>query len=141
MQAATKRAPILFAISDQDMRSILNQALEKYDSPYPYIFVAGITEAVSVLREQTVRCLVMTLDMALAGADGMSGLIKLFPKLPPTVTLLNRGDGFPNYLYETHSFHDWCTFPFSLDELYERVARVVSRAESRDISKGVQALP
>ncbi len=83
----------------------------------------------------------MTLSMALAGADGMSGLTKLFPKLPPTVTLLERSDGFPDYLYETYSFHDWCTIPFSLDELFERVARVVNRAESRGVSKGVQALP
>jgi hypothetical protein len=47
----------------------------------------------------------------------------------PTVTLIATGDGYPAYLYDPKAFHDWCTIPFSLDELFGRVDRVVRRAE------------
>jgi hypothetical protein len=50
--------------------------------------------------------------------DGMNGLIATQKQLPPTVTLIQPGDDYPDYLYTPSAFHDWCTLLFSLDELF-----------------------
>ena len=128
---------VLFVIPDEQLRQALAVALQQYGNPYPYEVVATNQEARSLLERGGVRCIVMTKAAALAGDDGKTGLVVTQSGLPPTITLLQREDGFPDYLYTPNEFHDWCTIPFSLDELYGRLSRLLERA-NRQHGKAVQ---
>jgi len=122
---------ILFIIPDEQIRSALATALQRYENPYSYKVVATNQEARSILANRNVRCIVMTKAVALTGDDGKTDLMAAQSGLPPTITLLQRGDGFPDYLYKSDEFHDWCTMPFGLDELYDRLSRLLKRANQQ----------
>jgi len=117
---------ILFVIQDGSLLNMLKRALR--DIPHPYHIVTSIQDAQEVIQSQTVHCLVLTADVALAAEHSENGLLLQLPPALPTVTLLQPGDPYPAYLYEPETFHDWCTIPFSLDELFARIDRTVSRA-------------
>jgi len=117
---------ILFVIRDDSLRDMLKHALR--DTPRPCHIVASIQDAQEVMQSQPVHCLVTTADVALAAEHSQDGLLPQLPPALPTVTLMQPGDPYPDYLYEPETFHDWCTIPFSLDELFARIDRTVSRA-------------
>ena len=119
---------VLFIVPDEQLRSTLTDALQQYENPYPHKVVTNYQEAQSILENEIVCCIVMTKTVALAGEDDETGLIATQSGLPPTITLLRHGDGYPDYLYRPNEFHDWCTMPFSLDELYDRLKRLLERA-------------
>jgi hypothetical protein len=122
--------PILFAIPDDQLRLILETFLQYEESPYPYRIVATTQAAREALSREYIRCLIMTKEVALGGDDGQSGLIATCPALPPTVTFIRPGEGYPDYIYIPYAFHTWCTLPFSLDALFGEIGRVLRRAEA-----------
>ena len=124
------QGPILFVIPDEQLRQELAAALDERESPYPYRMIATSRAARDLLTHEAVGCVVMTKDAALGGEDGQSGLVATHLSLPPTVTLLQAGDGYPDHLYNPEALHTWCTMPFSLEELFEEIARVLRRAQS-----------
>ena len=119
---------VLFIVPDEQLRSTLTDTLQQYENPYPYKVVANKQDIQSVLENEMVCCIVMPKAVALAGEDGKEGLIATQSGLPPTITLLRHGDGYPDYLYRPNEFHDSCTIPFGLDELYDRLKRLLERA-------------
>lgn len=122
---------ILIVIGNDELRSVLEAALESYDSPYPCHVVKSAQEARWIVQTQVVECLAMTDDVALLGDDGKEGLQQQLPSTLPTVTLIAWGNGYPAYLYDPKRFHDWCRMPFDLDELFTRVERVMARATKK----------
>jgi CheY-like chemotaxis protein len=71
---------ILIAIRDDELRDVVEAALEHYGSPYPCRIVKSAQEVQAALQTQAVRCLVMTVDVALAGDDGRGGLLQQLPQ-------------------------------------------------------------
>jgi DNA-binding response OmpR family regulator len=120
---------ILFALPDEDFRNVITDALKEHGCPFSFEIVTTAREAQNILLQGNVQAIVMTKSIALSGDDGTNGLIMSQVKLPPTITLLNKEDGYPDYLYIPEAFHDWCTMPFDLEELYTRISTVIKRSQ------------
>jgi len=124
------RQIILIVIPQESMRNVLVEALREYECPYPYEIVSTTREAHEVLSKRIVQAIIMTASAALSGDDGQNGLIATQTELPPTVTLIEDGT-FPDYLYIPGAFNDWCTVPFSLDELFTRLTYLLERTNRK----------
>jgi len=120
---------ILIVIPEENIRTVLVEALHDYECPFSYEIVSTTQESRNILSKGIVQAIIMTKSAALAGDDGMNGLMKTQIELPPTITLIQ--DGFPDYLYIPGAFNDWCTMPFSLDELFSRLSFLLKRADKQ----------
>jgi DNA-binding response OmpR family regulator len=122
---------ILIIHPDEEMRSIMLEAFKEHGCPFSYEIAATVDEAQKILSQKMVHAIVMTKSVALSGDNGTNGLVTSQIDLPPTITLIQPGDGFPDYLYLADKIHDWVTVPFDLQELYNRVSRVIRRANKQ----------
>jgi DNA-binding response OmpR family regulator len=121
---------VLIVIPDDNLRNELSEALQENGCPFSYEVVSNTNEAQNILSQGIVQAIIMTKSVALLGDDGTNGIITSQLELPPTVTLLQQGDGYPDYLYMPGAFHDWCTIPFDLQELYKRLFGVMKRSNN-----------
>jgi DNA-binding response OmpR family regulator len=121
---------VLIVIPDDNLRNELSEALQENGCPFSYEVVSNTNEAQNILSQGIVQAIIMTKSVALLGDDGTNGIITSQLELPPTVTLLQQGDGYPDYLYIPGAFHDWCTIPFDLQELYKRLFGVMKRSNN-----------
>ena len=121
---------VLIVIPDDNLRNELSEALQENGCPFSYEVVSNTNEAQNILSQWIVQAIIMTRSVALLGDDGTNGIITSQLELPPTVTLLQQGDGYPDYLYIPGAFHDWCTIPFDLQELYKRLFGVMKRSNN-----------
>ena len=121
---------LLIVIPDDNLRNELSEALQENGCPFSYEVVSNTNEAQNILSQGIVQAIIMTKSVALLGDDGTNGIITSQLELPPTVTLLQQGDGYPEYLYIPGAFHDWCTIPFDLQELYKRLFGVMKRSNN-----------
>ena len=120
---------VLVVIPEDEMRNLLTDAFQEYGCPFAYTVVSTVRAAQEVLRQNHVQAILMTKSAALAGDESTDGLITLYAKeLPPAVTVLQKEDGYPEYLYLPDATHDWMTVPFDLQELYTRISGVIRRA-------------
>lgn len=119
---------ILIILPDEEMRNIMLEAFQEYGCPFSYEFVSSVDEARKKLSQRMVHVIIMTKSAALSGDNGTNGLLTAQIDLPPTITLIQPGDGYPDYLYHSGKIHDWVTVPFELQELYNRVSDVIGRA-------------
>lgn len=90
---------ILILIPEDDLRNVLAEALQDYECPYSYEIVSTIQESRKILSKGIVRAIIMTKSVALSCDDGINGLITTQSELPPTVTLIQPKDSYPDYLY------------------------------------------
>jgi DNA-binding response OmpR family regulator len=111
-----------------DMKQVMLDAFQEYGCPFSYEIVTTVAEARKILTQNLVHAIVMTRSLALLGDDGTNGLMTLPSGLPPTITLIQPGDGYPDYLYSQHKNNDWVTMPFDLQELYIHVSNIIHRA-------------
>jgi hypothetical protein len=118
---------LLIVIPDDNLRNELSEALQENGCPFSYEVVSNTNEAQNILSQGIVQAIIMTKSVALLGDDGTNGIITSQLELPPTVTLLQQGDGYPEYLYIPGAFHDWCTIPIDLQELYKQLFGVMKR--------------
>ncbi len=121
---------VLLVIPEENIRNVLAEALHAYESAFSCEIVSTVQEARDLLSTGSVQAIIMTKSAALSGDDGMNGLMTLQADLPPTITLIQDGD-FPDYLYAADTFNDWCTMPFSLDELFSRLSALLERANKQ----------
>jgi DNA-binding NtrC family response regulator len=121
---------VLIVIPDDNLRNELSEALQENGCPFSYEVVSNTNEAQNILSQGIVQAIIMTKSVALLGDDGTNGIITSQLELPPTVTLLQQGDGYPDYLYMPGAFHDWCTIPFDLQELYKQLFGVMKRSNN-----------
>ena len=121
---------VLIVIPDDNLRNELSEALQENGCPFSYEVVSNTNEAKNILSQGIVQAIIMTKSVVLLGDDGTNGIITSQLELPPTVTLLQQGDGYPDYLYIPGAFHDWCTIPFDLQELYKRLFGVMKRSNN-----------
>jgi len=124
---------VLFAISDQPVRTLVAVSLLQCHVPYAYALVSSHAEAHHWLRMYRPLCVVMTLDIAL-GTGPETSLVAGLPALIPTVSLVQRSalyPRFPEYLYAPRALHDWCTMPFTMEELLARIQQGIDRARQR----------
>jgi DNA-binding response OmpR family regulator len=119
---------ILIGIADDESREVLAKAFQEHDCPFSYENVSTVEGAHKWLSQQAVQAIIMDKSMALLGNNGTNGLVISHSELPPTITLLHPGDGYPDYLYDSGKIHDWVTVPFELQELYNRVSHVIRKA-------------
>jgi len=119
---------ILIVLPDDDMKKVILDAFQEYGCPFSYEIVPTVAEARKIMSQNQVHAIVMTKSVALFGDDGTNGLMASPSDLPPTITLIHPGDGYPDYLYSQHKNNDWVTVPFDLQEFYNRVSDVISRA-------------
>lgn len=127
----TRPARVLFAMGDEAMRQFIAHNLEKEPIDYPFDTVATLPEARNWLEHYTPICIIMTATVALGDIVNSNGLIADLPQQTPTVSLIQRTREFPNYpdyLYISGAFHDYCMIPFSWEELRARVQFIVDRA-------------
>jgi DNA-binding response OmpR family regulator len=117
---------ILIVLPD-DMKKVMLDAFQEYGCPFSYEIVSTVVEARKILSQNSVHAIIMTKSVALLGDDGTDGLMTTQSDLPPTITLIQQGDGYPDYLYHSHKNNDWVTVPFDLQELYIRVSSVIDR--------------
>ena len=111
-----------------DMKQVMLDVFQENGCPFSYEIVRTIAEARKILTQNLVHAIVMTKSLAVLGDDGTNGLITSPSGLPPTITLIQPGDGYPDYLYSQHKNNDWVTMPFDLQELSIRVSSVIHRA-------------
>ena len=121
---------VLIVIPDDNLRNELSEALQENGCPFSYEVVSSTNKAQNILSQGIVQAIIMTKSVALLGDDGTNGIITSQLELHPTVTLLQQEDGYPDYLYIPGAFHDWCTIPFDLQELYKRVFGVMKRSNN-----------
>ena len=121
---------VLIVIPDDNLRNELSEALQENGCPFSYEVVSNTNEAQNILSQGIVQAIIMTKSVVLLGDDGTNGIITSQLELPPTVTLLQQGDGYPDYLYIPGAFHEWCTIPFDLQELYKRLFGVMKRSNN-----------
>jgi len=120
---------ILIATPDESMRKVLLEAFQEHDCPFHYEFVSTAQEARNLLSQRNFHAIVMTKAIALSGDEDTNGLITSQAGFPPTITLLQQGDAYPHYLYNALKINDWITVPFDLQEFYNRIFSVISRAD------------
>jgi DNA-binding response OmpR family regulator len=126
---------ILIVIPDESMRKVLLEAFQDHGCPFHYEIVPTAQEARKLLSQRKIQAVIMTKSIALSGDEGTDRLISSQAGLPPTITILQQGDGYPNYLYNTLKINDWITVPFELQEFYNRVFSVISRAKEPKMTK------
>ena len=119
---------ILIVLPDDDMKKVMLDAFQEYGCPFSYEIVSTIAEARKIISQNQVHAIVMTKSVALLGDDGTNGLMASPSDLPSTITLIQQGDGYPDYLYPPYKNNDWVTVPFDLQEFYNRVSGVIRRA-------------
>ena len=122
---------VLIILPEEQMRNGMWEAFQEYGSPFSYEIVATIGEAQKILSQKLIHAIIMTKSVALTGDSGTNGPITSQIDLPPTITLIQPRDGFPDYLYLADKIHDWVTVPFDLQELYNRVSDVIQRATKK----------
>lgn len=111
-----------------DMKQVMLDAFQEYGCPFSYEIVSTVAEARKILSQNLVHAIVMTKSLALLGDDGKNGIMTSPSDLPPTITLIQPREGYPDYLYSQHKNNDWVTTPFDLQELYNRISGVIRRA-------------
>jgi DNA-binding response OmpR family regulator len=126
---------ILIVIPDEGMRKVLLEAFQNYGCPFHYEVVSTAQEARNLLLQNKFQAVIMAKSIALSGDDGTNGLITFQAELPPTVTIIQQGDGYPHYLYNTLKTNDWITAPFDLQEFYNRVFSVINRVKDSKVIK------
>jgi hypothetical protein len=119
---------VLFVLPD-DMKKVMLDAFQEYGCPFSHEIVSTVVEAQQILSQTLVHTIVMTTPLALLGDNGTNGIMISLSNLPPTVTLIDREDGYPDYLYHSHNNNDWVTIPFDLEEIYNRISDVIKRVE------------
>jgi len=128
MSEAEDKKIVLIAIFDNEMRHTLAKAFQEDECPFKFKVATTIDEAAQALSQNIIHAIVMTRTEALSGDNGLNGLVATQSKLPPTVTIIKKGDDYPNYCYPPYENNDWVTTPFSLPELYVRISGVIKRA-------------
>jgi DNA-binding response OmpR family regulator len=126
-----ERKIVLFAISDEPVRKLITARLPFEAFPYHYHVVATLPEAHQWLAQNMPTCVVLTVDIAL-GSDNTPGLIAVLPRSCATISLIQRRRDlptYPDYLYVQGAFNDWCTMPFSMDELLARIQQNIFRSQ------------
>ena len=124
---------ILFVLPD-DMKTVLIEAFQEHGCPFSYEVISTSEEARKIISQKKIHAIIMTKSIALSGDDGTNELINFQAELPPTITILQIGDGYPDYLYTALNKNDWITVPFDLQELYNRIFDVIIRSkDSRSI--------
>jgi uncharacterized damage-inducible protein DinB len=121
---------ILVVLPDENMRKILMEAFQDHGCPFRYEIVAMAREAHDLLLQRNFDAIIMTKSIAISGDDGKNGLITSQLGLLPTITMIQHGDGYPDYLYSVLSINDWITVPFDLQEFYNRIFNTINRAKS-----------
>jgi len=118
---------VLIVIFDDETRNVLTDAFQEHDCPFANEMASTIKDALEVISQKVVHAIVMTKIEALSGDNGANGLISYQKDLPPTITLINPGDGYPDYLYDQKATNDWVTVPFDIHELYQRVLSIIQK--------------
>ena len=126
---------ILFAMPDDSPRKVLLEAFQEHECPFQFEMVSTAGEARNLLSQRNFQAVVMTKSIALSGDDATIGLITSQEILPPTITVLHREDGYPDYLYTALTNNDWITVPFDIQEFYNRVLTIISRIKD---SRGIE---
>lgn len=118
---------LLIVLPDKEIRKIMLDAIQEYGCPFSYEVVTAVDEARKRLAQKTIHAIVMTKSAALYGDDGTNGIVTSQVDLPATITILQKGDGYPEYLYSQNAIHDWITTPFDLQEFYNRIKTAIRR--------------
>jgi uncharacterized damage-inducible protein DinB len=120
---------ILIVLPDENMRKVLVEAFRDHGCPFHYEIVSTAQEAQHLLSQRKIDIVIMTKSIALSDDDSTNGLITSQMGLPPTITIIQPGDGYPDYLYNVLSINDWITVPFDLQEFYNRIFHTINRAK------------
>ena len=134
---------ILIVIPDENMRKVLLEAFQDPGCPFHHEIISTTQEARNLLLQRNFQVVVMTKSIALSDDEGTNGLITSQAGLPPTITIVQQGDGYPDYLYNALKVNDWITVPFGLQEFYNRIFSVISRAKDSkmiEISTKIQSM-
>jgi len=124
----TKAKNFILIVLPDDMKKVMLDTFQEFGCPFSYEIVSTVVEARKILSQNLVQAIIMTKSVALLGDDGTNGLMASPSDLPPTITLIQQGDGYPDYLYSPYKNNDWVTVPFDLQEFYNRVSTVIRRA-------------
>lgn len=118
---------VLFAMEDESVQAFLDATLPLYKFRYTYSFATTLPEVYSWLSCNVPICVVMTVGLALETIGGSTRLIDIVPPHVPTISLVNRAVGYPDYLYTRENLHTWCTMPFDAEEIIDRIYSIVEK--------------